>query len=119
MRRLHTYYKWQRRPYTIVEARQKVQFAEVTAYPLACLDGIIACGYMDLRKGINGLTILVQSRFRLDPFTNTLFLLCGRWKDRIKALYWEGNCIVLLYKRLENGNIQWPLDHAYSCHRPS
>ena len=62
MRRLHTYYKWQRRPYTIAEARQKVQFAEVTAYPLACLDGIIACGYMDLRKGINGLTILVQRR---------------------------------------------------------
>ena len=46
----------------------------------------IACGYTDLRKGIDGLATLVQSQFQLDPFTNTLFLFCGRRKDRIKAL---------------------------------
>ena len=68
----------------------------------------IACGYTDLRKGIDGLAALVQSQFQLDPFTNTLFLFCGRRCDRIKALYWEGNGFVLLYKRLENGNFQWP-----------
>lgn len=68
----------------------------------------IACGYTDLRKGIDGLATLVQSQFQLDPFTNTLFLFCGRRKDRIKALYWEGNGFVLLYKRLENGAFQWP-----------
>ena len=38
----------------------------------------IACGYTDLRKGIDGLAALVQSQFQLDPFTNTLFLFCGR-----------------------------------------
>lgn len=68
----------------------------------------IACGYTDLRKGIDGLAALVQSQFQLDPFTNTLFLFCGRRKDRIKALYWEGNGFVLLYKRLESGSFQWP-----------
>ena len=68
----------------------------------------IACGYTDLRKGIDGLATLVQSQFQLDPFTNTLFLFCGRRKDRIKALYWEGNGFVLLYKRLEGGSFQWP-----------
>lgn len=31
----------------------------------------IACGYTDLRKGIDGLAALVQSQFQLDPFTNT------------------------------------------------
>ena len=50
----------------------------------------------------------MQSQFRLDPFTNTLFLFCGRRRDRIKALYWEGNGFVLLYKRLESGAFQWP-----------
>ena len=44
---------------------------------------------------------MVQQQFRLDPFTNTLFLFCGRRRDRVKALYWEGNGFVLLYKRLE------------------
>ena len=68
----------------------------------------IACGYTDLRKGIDGLATLVHSQFRLDPFTNTLFLFCGRRCDRMKALYWESNGFVLLYKRLENGSFQWP-----------
>ena len=68
----------------------------------------IACGYTDLRRGIDGLASIVQAQFQLDPFSNTLFLFCGRRKDRIKALYWEGNGFVLLYKRLEQGSFQWP-----------
>lgn len=68
----------------------------------------IACGYTDLRRGIDGLSSIVAQQFQLDPFSNTLFLFCGRRKDRIKALYWEENGFVLLYKRLENGNFQWP-----------
>ena len=68
----------------------------------------IACGYTDLRRGIDGLAAMVQQQFDLDPFTNTLFLFCGRRRDRIKALYWEGNGFVLLYKRLESGSFQWP-----------
>ena len=68
----------------------------------------IACGYTDLRKGIDGLATLVQQQFELDPFTNTLFLFCGRRKDRIKGLYWERDGFILLYKRLEQGAYQWP-----------
>ena len=33
----------------------------------------IACGYTDLRHGIDGLAAMVQQQFNLDPFTNTLF----------------------------------------------
>lgn len=68
----------------------------------------IACGYTDLRQGIDGLAGIVQQSFNLDPFANTLFLFCGRRRDRLKALYWEGNGFVLLYKRLESGSFQWP-----------
>lgn len=68
----------------------------------------IACGYTDMRRGIDGLASIVQEQFQLDPFTNTLFLFCGRRCDRMKALYWEGNGFLLLYKRLESGNFQWP-----------
>ena len=64
----------------------------------------IACGYTDLRRGIDGLAAIVQQEFQLDPFTNTLFLFCGRRRDRIKTLYWEGNGFVLLYKRLGQTN---------------
>ena len=68
----------------------------------------IACGYTDIRKGIDGLAAMVQQEFELDPFTNTLFLFCGRRRDRIKGLYWEGDGFILLYKRLERGVYQWP-----------
>ena len=47
----------------------------------------IAVGYTDLRKGVDSLAAIVREEFGLDPFTNTLFLFCGRRRDRIKALY--------------------------------
>lgn len=68
----------------------------------------IACGYTDLRRGIDGLASIVESQFHLNPFSRTLFLFCGKRSDRIKALYFEGDGFVLLYKRLENGSFQWP-----------
>ena len=68
----------------------------------------LATGFTDLRRGIDGLASIVQQQFELDPVTNTLFLFCGRRRDRIKALYWEGDGFVLLYKRLESGSFQWP-----------
>ena len=54
---------------------------------------IIACGRTDLRLGIDGLAALVKQQFRLDPFTNTLFLFCGRRRDRIKAIVLGGQRI--------------------------
>lgn len=68
----------------------------------------IACGYTDMRKSIDGLAAVVQQQFRLDPFSKSLFLFCGKRRDRIKVLLWEGDGFVLLYKRLENGSFKWP-----------
>lgn len=68
----------------------------------------IACGYTDLRRGIDGLAGIIQNEFHLDPFQNILFLFCGKRTDRIKGLLWEGDGFVLLYKRLEDGKFQWP-----------
>jgi transposase len=68
----------------------------------------IACGYTDMRKSIDGLAATAQQTFRLDPLGRSLFLFCGRRSDRLKALYWEGDGFILLYKRLEQGRYQWP-----------
>ncbi len=69
-----------------------------------------ACGYTDMRKSIDGLAAIVQQNFQLNPFQNSLFLFCGRQRNRMKALCWEGDGFVLLYKRLENGSFQWPMN---------
>lgn len=69
----------------------------------------IACGYTDLRKGIDSLAAIVINDFQLDPFAEgNLFLFCGRRTDRIKALLYERDGFLLLYKRLANGKFQWP-----------
>lgn len=88
----------------------------------------IACGYTDLRRGIDGLVQIVQNQFSLDPCSNSLFLFCGRRRDRIKALLWEGDGFILLYKRVETGCFQWPRTKAemrslnwtvWCCWRPT
>lgn len=69
----------------------------------------IACGFTDLRKGIDSLVTLITENFKLNPFEEgNLFLFCGRRTDRIKALLYEGDGWLLLYKRLTDGRYQWP-----------
>lgn len=68
----------------------------------------IVCGYTDMRKGLNSLAPFVQQNFGIDPYSSSLFLFCGKRCDRLKALLWEPDGFVLLYKRLDNGRYQWP-----------
>jgi transposase len=70
----------------------------------------IAPGYTDMRQGINGLSALVQYQFRLDPLgEGSIFMFCGRKRDRIKVLAHDQDGYVLLYKRTFKGRYQWPM----------
>ena len=72
----------------------------------------VACGYTDLRFGIQGLAAIVTQQYGKAMDEESLFLFCGRRTDRIKALYWSGDGYILLYKRLSNGRFQWPRTEA-------
>ena len=63
------------------------------------------CGKTDLQKGIDGLAAFVTESYQLDVFDQALFLLCGTKSDCFKALYWEGDGFLLLYKQFENGHL--------------
>jgi transposase len=67
---------------------------------------------VDMRKQIDGLALIVQEVFELDPFQPVLFAFCNRQRDKLKVLYWHNNGFCLLYKRLEKGRFQWPRDQA-------
>lgn len=70
---------------------------------------IVACGRTDLRRGIDGLAAVVRLNYGLEPLEEgTLFLFCGTRKDRIKGLVYEGDGFCLCYKRLTDGQFQWP-----------
>lgn len=68
----------------------------------------LALGVTDLRNNIDGLALIVQRRFKLDPFDKSLFVFCNRKKDKFKILYWDKNGFWLYYKRLEEGFFKWP-----------
>ena len=67
-----------------------------------------AFGYTDMRKGIDGLAMLVQGVLRQDPFSGHLFVFRGRKANLIKIVFWDGTGLCLLTKRLEQGIFLWP-----------
>ena len=68
----------------------------------------LAIGNTDMRKAINGLSILVESRFSLDPFSGHLFVFTNRRRNILKVLYWDRNGFCLWQKRLEKHRFRWP-----------
>ena len=67
----------------------------------------LAPGFTDMRKSINGLSILVDD-FDLDPFSGHLFVFCNRRRNMLKVLYWDRNGFCLWHKRLEEHRFDWP-----------
>ena len=63
----------------------------------------LAFGYTDMRKGIDGLAMLVQGLLRQDPFSGHLFLFRGRKANLLKIVFWDGTGLCLFTKRLEQG----------------
>lgn len=72
----------------------------------------VACGYTDLRKGIDGYIFLAEGQLKIDPFDNVIFLFCNKFKNKIKILHYEAGSFWLYYKRVERYTVKWPLTHV-------
>jgi transposase len=68
----------------------------------------LAVGSTDMRKAINGLSIMVEQDMSLNPFSGDLFVFCNRARTIIKILYWDHNGFCLWHKRLEKHRFKWP-----------
>ena len=66
----------------------------------------IALGVTDMRKSINGLSIIVEEELDLDLFTGNLFAFCNRNRDIVKILYWDLNGFCVWKKRLEKDSFR-------------
>lgn len=68
----------------------------------------LALGATDMRKAINGLSVLVEGALQLDPFSGHLFVFSNRSRTIVKILYWHCNGFCLWQKRLEKHRFKWP-----------
>ena len=68
----------------------------------------LATGRTDMRKGFDGLAVLVQETLRHDPHGGNLFVFRGRRGDLIKVLWFDGDGLCLFLKKLERGRFVWP-----------
>ena len=59
----------------------------------------LACGFIDMRRGFDGLAAQVQGQLEQDPFSGQLFIFRRRKSDRAKLLWWDGDGLCLLAKR--------------------
>jgi transposase len=69
----------------------------------------LATGHTDMRKGFDGLAVLVQDHLKRDPFSGQAFVFRGRQGRLIKILWWDGQGYCLFAKRLEKGRFLWPV----------
>jgi transposase len=68
----------------------------------------LSTGHTDMRKGFDGLALLVQEQLKRDPHGGHLFVFRGRRGALIKVLWHDGQGLCLFAKRLERGRFIWP-----------
>ena len=64
--------------------------------------------FVDFRKSINGLSVIVEAEMDLPTMTGALFIFCNKSRDKLKVLYWDKTGFALWYKRLEKDKFKWP-----------
>ena len=68
----------------------------------------IAMGHTDMRKGMQGLALMVQQSLTRDPHGGDLFVFRGRVGSLVKIIWHDGTGMSLYAKRLEKGRFIWP-----------
>lgn len=82
--------------------------------PIPALTGMgatqiwLACGATDMRKGFDGLAVLVQQVLAQSPHSGALFAFRGKRGDLVKLLWYDGQGLCLFSKRIDRGRFVWP-----------
>jgi transposase len=69
---------------------------------------LVATKPVDFRKGADGLAALAKEVLQQDPFSGVVLVFRAKRADRIKIVAWDGNGLVMLWKRLDQGAFRWP-----------
>jgi transposase len=80
----------------------------VTPLDAPALRIMVATRPVDFRRGHDGLAAYAQIALGFAPAQGLVLVFRPRRGDRLKILYWDGNGIIMSYKRLETGSFVWP-----------
>ena len=72
----------------------------------------LALGATDMRRGINGLSLMVEALMDGTVFSGDLFVFANRAQTTVKLIYWSESGFCLWQKRLERDKFRWPRDET-------
>ena len=68
----------------------------------------IAVAPVDMRRGLDGLSMIVQQSLGHSPCAGSAFIFRNRAGNRLRLLLWDGNGVWLCQRRLHQGGFVWP-----------
>lgn len=68
----------------------------------------LAVGTTDMRKSFDTLCAAARAVLEQDPFSGHLLAFCGRRRNLVKIVYWDGSGLWIFAKRLARGTFAWP-----------
>lgn len=63
---------------------------------------------VDMRIGIDGLSLLVQESLGRAPCDGAAYVFANRRRTRLKLVCWDGNGVWMCLRRLHRGQFVWP-----------
>jgi transposase len=65
-------------------------------------------GFVDFRKSINGLLVIIEYELELSPFNDALFIFYNRSQYKLKIVYWDKTSFAMWHKVLQKQRFKWP-----------
>lgn len=70
---------------------------------------------VDMRMGIDGLSLRIQQLLGCSPCDGTAYAFCNRQGNRVKLVVWDGTGVWLCVRRLHQGRFTWPKPGSTTC----
>ena len=71
--------------------------------------------HVDMRKSIDGLSLLVCNHFDRNPADGAVYVFINKASNKLKILYFDRNGFALWYKRLERGKFHFSANGDGMC----
>jgi transposase len=68
----------------------------------------VAIDPVDMRSSFDRLSGIAKEQIGYDARSGALFIFCGRRRDALKILFFDGSGMCIFYKRLDRGTFRMP-----------